>query len=224
MTERTIRLTGVGNVSIKPEITIVTLNFNKLFQTYDKALEASAADTLTVKSALECAGIKRNTLKTTYFDIDTKYRSEKDEKGNYKSIFEGYKYSQTLRFEFNIDNKLLGRVLYELSKIDIGMTFNLRYGVKDVENAKNLLLESAVKDAMKKANIMAKASGCELGEVLSITYNWDEIDFEDRHYSTGLECRDVKAKLSCCAPSYDIDIEPDDISRSDEVKIIVSLK
>ena len=71
---------------------------------------------------------------------------------------------------------------------------------------------------------MAKASGCELGEVLSITYNWDEIDFEDRHYSTGLECRDVKAKPCCSAPSYDIDIEPDDISRSDEVRIIVSLK
>ena len=119
MKERTIRVTGTGRVSIKPDITIINLHFDNILPTYELALKSSADDVAIVKDAIEKAGIERETLKTTSFDIDTHYRSVKDEHGNYKSVFEGYKYSQSLRFQLHLKSIsrhliLLMLILYSL--------------------------------------------------------------------------------------------------------------
>lgn len=223
MKERTIRVTGTGRVSVKPDITIINLNFDNLLPTYELALKSSADDVAVVKDAIAKAGVDRDSLKTTSFDIDTHYHSVKDEHGNYKSIFDGYKYRQSLRFQFDIDNKLLGKILFQLSKLNINVEFSLSYGVKDNEASKNLLLSNAIEDAMKKATIIAKAAHVELNEILDINYSWIDFEFHTRPY-------DIEDECCCCkgAPDdsigYDIDIEPEDIDRSDNVTIVYSIK
>ena len=224
MKERTIRVTGTGRVSIKPDIAIINLHFDNILPTYELALKSSADDIAVVKNAIEKAGIERESLKTTSFDIDTHYHSVKDERGNYKSVFDGYKYSQSLRFQFDVDNKLLGSILFQLSKLNINVEFNLRYGVKDNEAAKNMLLSNAIQDAMKKASIIAKAANVELNEIIDINYSWVDFEFHTRPY----DIEDGEVCKCCAAPEtgsrYDIDIEPEDIDRSDNVTIVYSLK
>ena len=224
MRERTIRVTGTGKVSIKPDIAIINLRFDNLLPTYELALKSSADDVAVVKDALEKAGIERESLKTTNFDIDTHYHSIKDEHGNYKSVFDGYKYNQSLRFQFDVDNKLLGSILYQLSKLNINVEFNLKYGVKDSEKAKNMLLCDAIQDAMKKASIIAKAANVELNEIVDINYSWVDFEFHTRSY----DIEDGELCKCCAAPApgsrYDIDIEPEDIDRSDNVTIVYSIK
>ena len=224
MRERTIRVTGTGRVSIKPDITIINLNFDNILPTYELALKSSAEDVKIVKDAIEEAGINKDSLKTTYFNIDTNYRYVKDKKGNNKSILDGYRYSQSLRFQFDIDNKLLGSILYQLSKLSINVHFNLEYGVKNIEASKNLLLNNAIEDAMKKASIIAKAANVELGDILDINYSWVDLEFRTRRY----DFEDRVLEKCCAAPdrstSYDIDIEPEDIDRSDNVTLVYSIK
>jgi len=224
MKEKTIRVTGTGRVSIKPDITIINLHFDNILPTYELALKSSADDVAIVKDAIERAGIERDSLKTTSFDIDTHYHSVKDEHGNYKSVFDGYKYTQSLRFQFDVNNQLLGSILYQLSKLNINVEFNLRYGIKDNEAAKNLLLSNAIQDAIKKASIIAKAANVELDEIIDINYSWVDFEFHTRPYDIedGAVCK-------CCATPesgshYDIDIEPEDIDRSDNVTITYSIK
>ena len=94
--ERTIKVTGTGRVSVKPNTTIINLNFDNILPTYDAALRSSAEDVAIVKDALVRAGLSRDSLKTTNFDINTHYESYRDEKGNYKSRFDGYQYRQSL--------------------------------------------------------------------------------------------------------------------------------
>ena len=103
------------------------------------------------------------------------------------------------------------------------MTFTLRYGVKDIEKAKNLLLASAVEDGLEKARVIAKAANVELGEVLDINYGWHDINFDSDYYEPGIALRSPKLRPAC-SPSYDIDIEPEDIKRAEEVSLIVSIK
>ncbi len=224
MKERTIRVTGTGKVSIKPDITIINLSFDNILPTYELALKSSADDVKIVKDAIEKAGIDRESLKTTYFNIDTHYHSVKDDHGDYKSILDGFKYSQSLRFQFDIDNNVLGKILYQLSKLNINVEFNLRYGVKNNEASKNLLLSNAIEDAMKKASIIAKSAHVELGEIIDINYSWVDFELHTRNYDVddALVCNHCSSiKGSNC---YVVDIEPEDIDRTDNVSIVYSIK
>ena len=49
MKERTIRVTGTGRVSIKPDIAIINLHFDNILPTYELALKSSADDIAVVK-------------------------------------------------------------------------------------------------------------------------------------------------------------------------------
>lgn len=219
--EKTIRVTGTGKVSIKPNITIINLDFSNVLPTYEDALKASTLDVSAVKDAIAKAGIDLGTLKTTNFSVDAHYESYRDEKGNYKSKFDGYEYHQSLRFKFDIDNKMLGRVLYQLSTIGVEPRFRIGYGVKNAEDAKNELLGNAITDAKKKAEIISKAAGVELGEIIDINYSWIDIEFNSRFY-------DLQPEVMMCKSvpdaGYDIDIEPDDIEKSDNVTLVFKIK
>ena len=221
MKERTIRVTGTGKVSIKPDITIIILEFSHVLPTYEEALKASAVDVSVVKDAIAKAGVDRDSLKTTNFTVDTHYESYRDEKGNYKSRFDGYEYHQSLRFKFDIDNKLLGKVLYQLSTVDVEPRFRIGYGIKDAEKAKNDLLGNAILDAKNKATIISNAAGVELDEIIDINYSWVDVEFNTR-------CYDLQPEVMMCksAPdsSFDIDIEPDDIEKSDNVTLVFKIK
>ncbi len=220
--ERTIRVTGTGKVSIKPDITIINMTFSDVLPTYEEALKASTNDVKIVKDALEKAGLKRESLKTTQFNINAHYESFRDEKNNYKSVFDGYEYTQTLRFKFPVDNKLLGKVLYQLSQISVNPKFNIYYGVEDPEAAKNELLGNAILDAKKKAEIISKSANIKLGDIKDINYSWIDVEFRTRSYDMYDNCEMMMCK--CAADGFDVDIEPEDIDKTDNITITFSIE
>ena len=221
--ERTIKVTGTGKIAVKPDLTIINLDFSDVLPTYEAALKASANDVGVIKDALAKAGIDRESLKTTSFNVDAHYESYRDEKGNYKSRFDGYEYHQSLRFKFDVDNKLLGRVLYQLSTLSVNPKFRINYGIKDAEAAKNELLGNAIADAKKKAEIISKAAGVTLDEIVDINYSWIDVEFNSRPYGV---YADEMMMCKCEAPSgaYDVDIEPEDIEKSDNVTLVFKIK
>ena len=221
--ERTIRVTGTGRISVKPNATIINLNFDNVLPTYDAALRSSAEDVAIVKDALVRAGLSRDSLKTINFDINTHYESYRDEKGNYKSRFDGYQYRQSLRFKFPIDNKTLGKVLYQLGQLDVNPEFSIYYSIEDAESIKNELLGNAIADAKKKAEVIANASGVALEEILEINYNWIDVEFRTRPYSLHNKAMMCKSTPDVNG-TYDIDIEPNDIDKTDNVTIIFKIK
>lgn len=75
------------------------------------------------------------------------------------------------------------------------------------------ILERAVKDAQEKAEMMAKAAGCKLGEVDSITYGKQELTF----HSQARFIHSNKEAMTCDANS--LNIEPDDLVMSDSVDV-----
>ena len=175
--DRTIKVTGTGNISVKPDITIISMEMSMVKPTYEEAVKASADASLFIRKIVEYLGFDRDSLRTTDFSIDTHYVSHYDANNNHHSKFDGYKFNQTLKLTFDSDNKTLGRVLYELSKIPYEVEMSIYYGVKDIESQKNILLKNAIKDAKAKAEIIAEASGVKLGEVLDINYSWLDINF-----------------------------------------------
>ena len=216
--KRTIRVTGKGNIKVKPDITRITITLENLYPEYDETLKKSSESTEQIKDLVSNFGFERNDLKTLSFDVDTKYHSYR-ENDEYKERFIGYEFRHVMKVEFKSDNKLLGKILYALANCSLHPEFRISYTVKDKEAAKNELLGKAVTDAKEKAVVLTKAADVELKDILAMDYSWSKIDFEVSPVENVLCDCSVG-----CAPSYDLDIEPDDIDISDTVTIVWEIK
>ena len=209
--ERTIRVKGKGKISVKPDTIKIAITAESSYWNYDETIEQSARCTRILRDAMQNAGLDPKNLKTSYFLINTKYESYRDENGDYKEKFAGYEYHHLTYIQFDNDNKILGKVLYELAHCDVEVNFDIKYTVKDKEKVKNDLLEKAVEDATTKANVLAKASGVKLKEILNIDYTWGEVKISSEPK--------IDWMMSKEESSYDIDIEAEDIDVQDTVTI-----
>lgn len=212
---KTIRVTGMGSVSVKPDTTSLRITFGGIYKDYEETVRKSAEKTKILREAIEKSGLPGEALKTKDFSIESEYESYRDYNNDYKKRFLGYKFYHRTQIQFPKDNKMLGRVLYELSLCSVKVEFSIDYIVKDKDAVKKEVIKRAVENSREKAEIMAIAAGVSLGEVQSIDYSWGEIDIRTSPVDK-LEVR----KSYALEPSYDIDIEPDDIDLSDTVTMV----
>ena len=215
---RTIRVTGKGQLKVRPDVTRITLDLNAVCPTYAEALKESSEKTEQLKNLLAQFGFERGDLKTLNFNVDTEYESYK-ERGAYKERLVGYRYVHRMKVEFPSDNDRLGKILYALMNSPAKPEFHLSFTVSDPEKAKNELLGNAVADAREKAAVLAQAAGIRLLDIQNIEYAWDRIDFEVRpmermFFAEGaIDANPGFGKL-------DMDIEPDDITVTDTVTLL----
>lgn len=212
---RILRVTGKGQIKVKPNVTRITMTLSGLRKEYSKTLEASSADTEQLKAVLKPFGFESIDVKTLRFTVDTEYESYQ-ERNQWKQRFVGYKYDHVMKIEFDSDNDRLGRILYALAHALVQPELRISYTVKDQEAAKNLLLGKAIEDAKTKAAVLASAAGVSLKEIQSIDYSWGTINFEVQPMARNMLC-DAKETSE---ESYDMDIEPDDIEVSDTVTVV----
>ena len=217
---RTIRVTGKGQIRVRPDTTRITISLEGIYPEYGETLRKSSEDTESLKDLLARFGFGRSDLKTLNFDVETEYESYK-EKGAFRQRFVGYKFRHVMKVEFPSDNDRLGKVLYALANCPIKPELRLSYTVSDPEAAKNELLGRAVTDAREKASVLTRAAGVTLKDIQSIDYSWGEIDFEYRPMNRMLTVYESPASpLAAGEGSYDMDIEPDDIEVSDTATVL----
>ena len=215
MNGRAITVKGVGNVSEKPDVIIISMEQNSQALEYEKTMEKAAADLDSIRKAVAKAGHDPAKLKTSRFGVDTNYERKRDAQGNYKDHFKGYICTHHLNFEFDYDMKELGKVLSALAGCEAKPKFSIRFSVKDQDAMRVRMLEDAVANAMSKAGILAKVAGVKLGEILRIDYSWGELEvysqtrFED--FPKGIDTMDE---------SSNIEIEPEDVEASDTVTVV----
>lgn len=216
--ERIIKVTGKGNLKVRPDVTRITITLDGQNKEYGKILEQSSKDTEELKDILEKQGFERSDVKTLLFNVDTRYESYQTKDRSWKERFVGFEYTHKVKIEFDSDNTRLGRILYALATAkEIHPDFRLSYTVKDKEGAKNELLGKAVSDAKAKAAVLTKAAGVNLKDILTIDYSWGEIQFE---YSPMHDGVFRNALMSSDGEELGIDIEPDDIEVSDTVTVV----
>ena len=213
---RTIKVTGKSNVQATPDYTRISFTISDTLQEYDLCLAKSVEDMNLIVECIKQFGFDRKELKTSSFDISRKTESYRDKHDNWKYRFIGYEYTENLNFTFKNDNERLGKILYALAHLSIIPQINISYFCSDVETIKNQLLELAIKDAKKKAELLTSASGVQLCEILDIDYSWINVSFESDEMKF---CQPMALEDCCASAAYDVDFEPDDISTSDSVRI-----
>ena len=211
---RVIQVTGRGVLRLTPDTTRLTITLRGTCPEYEQAIAASARDTQGRKELIAGLGFARDSLRTLSFDVTTEDESIRDPNGDYRQQLVGYQFTHATRLEFPRDNGLLGRLLYALGHGEAAPELVISYTVRDREGAKNRLLGQAVADARAKAEVLARAAGVPLSELLRIDYTRGEPDLEVRPMARPLRA------MASAAPGYHIDIQPDDIEVSDTVTVV----
>ena len=211
---RTITVKGTGNVSARPDYIILTLKIEALSETYDFAMSEAAERIEKMQGAAVRVGYHKEDLKTTSFDVQTRYENVKDRQGNYKREFAGYACTYRLKLAFDFDSKQLAKVISAIADCGAQPELSIAFTVKNPARVSEELLISATENAKTKAEILCKASGNALGQLLNIDYNWGELNVFSRTSYDVEDCiQPLMAMSKCAAP----EIEPDDIDVTDTV-------
>lgn len=217
---RTITVKGMGRVTTSPDYVVISMSLMAQDNDYEETMELAAKKIEYLNASLEEIGFEKKSVKTTNFNVRTDYERVKERNGNYKSVFNGYICSHRLKVEFDFDTKRLAQTLYAISKCLAEPELSISFTVKDPSAVNKELLKSATINAKEKAQILCEASGVELGQLLSIDYNWGELNIVS-HTDYMLEEKCMAMPVGGLA---DIEIEPDDIDVSDTATFVWEIK
>ena len=96
---RTIRVTGIGDITIKPDMTRLDISVEGFAVEYGETLRISAEETEQLRDLLTTLGFERTDLKTLSFSVDPEFDHYKED-DVYKKILIGYVYSHSMKIEF----------------------------------------------------------------------------------------------------------------------------
>ncbi|MDD3489453.1 MAG: SIMPL domain-containing protein [Paludibacter sp.] len=217
---RTITVKGMGNVKTAPDYIVISMNLESQSLNYDETMELAAKQIDYLNTSLEEIGVEKKAVKTTNFNVRTDYDSVKDKNGNYKRVFNGYVCSHRLKVEFDFDTKRLAQTLSAISKCLAKPELSIAFTAKDPTAINKALLKSATINAKEKAEVLCEASNVELGTLLTIDYNWGELNiYSHTEYGLAEDCMAMPmTKMSA------IEIEPDDIDVSDTATFVWEIK
>ena len=168
---RTITVRGTGKISAKPDRISVSLTVEAKDPDYAAAMEKADRDADAISEAVLGAGIDGDALRMENFNVRADYESVHDERGNWKNVFAGYAVTRTYVLLFPLDAAVLSALLGGIGASEASPQLSVSFVLSDPEGAKRDALEGAVRDAREKAELLARASGCELGTLLSVEYS-----------------------------------------------------
>ena len=214
-----ITVTGRGRLSLRPDLTVVSLSVKSLDRDYDRSMASSEEKLASLKSGLAGAGFVERDLKTEDFSVNTEYEGVHDPKtGGYRQELRGYRCTHRLKLEFAFDTHLLSRVLTVIAHSVAEPELDVRFTVKDKGAAAEELLRAAAADAKAKAEILADASGAALGALVSIDYSRGELPmYSQTRYAV------ADAALMKSTAARGVSIEPTDIDLEDSAVFVYEL-
>lgn len=218
---REIRVTGKGKLTVVPDRMIIHIVLKGLEKDYKNAVENSKKSSREIRDVFTNLGFSNKDIKTSKYEIEAKHERECDRRNRWQTIFKGYEYIHIIKVEFDKDNELLAKIIRAITNCKAKPEWNIQYTVSDVEQAKNELLNKAVQDSKKKAQILADASGVVLKQIVQIDYSWKEMRITAGLIGCG-------ALEDDCDDFYDDDydedfsmeIEPEDIKITDTVAVV----
>lgn len=173
--ERTINIMGIAKMSVAADWVLLTIQLSAKNSDYEVALNELSEKVSCTILALVNAKIRKTDIKTLAYNVRTNYKDSRSPDGQYSRVFDGYIFEQRLTVGFAFSSKKLANVIGAISNVSSNPNLNITFTIKDDEKIKDMLLESAVENATKKANVLCASMGVELGDIININYNFDKL-------------------------------------------------
>ena len=133
-----------------------------------------------------------------------------------KKVFEGWKCSHLLKAEFPHDAGQLAKTLHFVAASGVESAVEVDFSLSDTDGVISALLESAAKNARRKAETLCSALGAKLGELVKIDYDWGEISFFSKTSHQVMLGRNP----TTAAPMKTPVIDPEEIRISDSATFV----
>lgn len=219
--ERTVTVRGTGKLSVKPDLITVSLTLTNKSKDYSEALAGADKQLISLRGEIVRAGFEEDSLKTASFDVRTEYASVRGSDGMYREEFAGYVCEHGMRLDFPFDTEKLAKVLGAVSRSVAEPRLYISFSVKDKDAVSDKLLASAAKNARTRARLLAEASGAELGELVSITYDWRDLNFTSPTVY-GRNMMKAACEAEDCGAGFS-GVTPQDIDLSDSAVFVWEL-
>ncbi|MBQ4505746.1 MAG: SIMPL domain-containing protein [Firmicutes bacterium] len=222
--DRTIRVRGRARTSLVPDTTVLNIGLSGGSRDYGETVKQSSEKTAVIKSIFEKLGFSAENIRTASFNIYDEYESYRDENGEYKNRFKGYRFDHRMVIRFASDQELLGRCLYAMAHCDADPEFHIEYTVKDSEGARSELIGEAVRDAARKAALIASAAGVELGDLICVDHDAGGADLYVRPVGRLMNAKMSMAMEEAADAAYGMDVTPENIQIEDSVTAVWEIK
>lgn len=170
-----IAVTGVGRVNAVPDIAEISVGVQTLRPTAQAALAANTELMTSLMATLEQAGLAKKDIQTSNINVSPQFSQPRPPRPGMPQVAEneppqiiGYQVSNTVTLTVR-DISNLGALLDSVVKAGANQIYGIQFRVDKPESLLDQAREQAVADARRKAEILARAAGVELGPVRTIS-------------------------------------------------------
>lgn len=167
MAQNTITVTGNGSVKVEPDVAYVRAAVSVTAKTAKEAQSGNAARFAAVKKVLtQTYKVSDKDVKTVGFYVQPQYNyTEKD-----GQVLTGYTSVHEIQITYR-NLSAIGSLLDDLAAAGVNQMNGVSFDTEKSDLYGNQALEKAVANARGKAETLAKASGRQLKETVSISEN-----------------------------------------------------
>jgi len=162
----TLRVVGEGHATAAPDVAVAFLGVEALAPDLAAATTDANARMRRVLEALSASGVAKKDVQTSRYDVAIERRPE-SRGGPGPAPVSGYHVTSEVRVTMR-DLARVGQVLDAAVKAGANASRGLTFQKDDPSAERNRALAAAIAAARAKAEVLARAAGRELGEVLEI--------------------------------------------------------
>ena len=161
-----LRVTATGEAVAAPDMAVVTLGVTARADSAQAAMTQASQRTARILDVLTAAGIAPRDMQTSTLTLDPQW-SDRSQSAPGPRRIEGFVARNTLRVRVRaLDD--LGTVLDDVLSAGANSFQGLRFALQEPGPVRDAALAQAVREARRKAELMAEAAGVALGPVLEI--------------------------------------------------------
>lgn len=177
--DRTIRVTGKGQMKVAPDTLLLHLEVEETGSSYLAVMDAGAKvreelGELISRNGFDCSCLK---VKCTSIDFVLEPTDDAPVSG-WRNVTTKYRNNQGMILAVPNEREKITRLLYDLEHYRLRVHYDAEYTVSDPEKVHDQILACAVAAARAKAEVLAAAAGVSLEEVVSMDYSWSDLKLE----------------------------------------------
>lgn len=160
---------GDGSASAAPDIAVVSLGVVSEAANAKEALAANATDMTAVVKAITEAGIDTKDVSTSGLFVEPVY-SDSSRDPNGQSKITGYRVSNQLTVRIR-DIATSGPLLDKVVTAGANRVNGISFEIDKADALRDAAIQDAIKEARRRAELMAEAAGVKLGAIQSVNAN-----------------------------------------------------
>jgi uncharacterized protein YggE len=169
--DRTVTVSASGTVSAEPDEATISSGVTAEAKTAREALTKNSEAMKKVIAELKTQGIEAKDIQTTQFNVEPVYVYPKE---GQPPVVTGYRVTNSVSVRVrNLDK--LGGVLDQLVTVGANQVGGISFDVSKAETLKDDARKEAMANALRRAKLLATASGADVGDVMQIS---EEVNFQ----------------------------------------------